>query len=119
MSKQPYVMIMTARCRATRQLFGPRFEEVQAGSWVADWAFVLNETVSRREGYDRATITGQFGFDAAYPGCPYCGATSLVKCGCGKVSCWDQQDRTVTCPWCGDRGEIRGTIESLDAGGDR
>jgi hypothetical protein len=119
MSELPHVVIVLARCRQSRHGFGIRFEQTQERRWEADWAFVLNEASARKEGYDRGEVTGDFAFTAAYPGCPHCRATGIFKCGCGKVACWDGEQRTVVCPWCGARGDLAGQIESLGVGGDR
>jgi len=119
MKKPTSAVIVMARCRTTRRSFAIRFEETHAGHWIADWAFALQEDVSRKEGYDQTTIAGSFAFHQEYPGCPHCHADSIVKCGCGKTACWNQQSTTFTCPWCGGTGEIRGTIESMSAGSDR
>lgn len=121
MDDRPHVMIVLARCsrRAEGAAFGMRFEEKQRGYWEADWAFAIKETSAKREGYDRGKISGHFLFATAYPGCPHCGTKCIFQCGCGKVGCWDGESKTVTCPWCKCRTELRGDIESLDAGGDR
>jgi hypothetical protein len=113
------VVVVLARCGQSREPFGIRFEEKGRGQWIADWAFDLEEGVAKREGYDRDAIKGTFGFAEDYPGCPTCRAGSCFKCGCGKVSCWDGVQRTVTCPWCGKTGTLSGSFDSLSAGGDR
>jgi len=119
LNELPNVVIVMARCSRSRQGFGIRFEEKVRGRWIADWAFAIKETLARREGYDRGTISGAFGFDTSYPGCPHCRAPSIFQCVCGKVACWDGERRTATCPWCGATVELRGHIESLSAGRDR
>lgn len=119
MDERPNVVIVLARCRHNRQGFGIRFEEKSRGQWTADWAFAVKETAARREGYDQGEIAGEFEVDPAYPGCPHCEAKLLLKCGCGKVACWNGEDHRVTCPWCGRAGEVRGIAESLQAGSDR
>lgn len=121
MNELPNVVIVTARCSHNRQGFAIRFEQKAHGQWIADWAFAVKETLARKarkEEYDRSEITGAFGFDAAYPGCPHCRAKGVFKCGCGKVACWDGERGAITCPWCGARGKLSGHIESLGAGGD-
>ncbi|MBM3143085.1 MAG: hypothetical protein FJ005_08645 [Chloroflexi bacterium] len=119
MGELPSVVVVIARCSRNKQWWGIRFEEKLPGRWTADWAFVIKEAVARREGYDRGKITGVFVLDAAYPGCPHCGAMSVFKCRCGKVACWDGERYTVTCPWCGATLKLSGQIESLSAGRDR
>ncbi len=114
------VVIVLARCSRSRQPFGMRFEEKGRGSWVVDWAFALPEATARKEGYDRNTITGSFALDPKYPGCPGCGCKGWFLCGsCGKVACWNGEQRVVTCPWCSASGELSGTVSSLASGSDR
>ncbi|HEY9605898.1 MAG TPA: TerY-C metal binding domain-containing protein [Allocoleopsis sp.] len=115
----PKIVIVLTKCSFAKQSFGIRFEEKLSGQWVADWAFAIKESAAKREGYDRSKVAGTFGFDSAYPGCPFCKASGIFKCGCGKVACWDGEHRTVTCPWCGATSTITGQIESLSAGRDR
>jgi TerY-C metal binding domain len=115
----PKVVIVMAKCSRMRQGFGIRFETKRSRQWTADWAFAIKEAVAKREGYDRSEITGKFEFDEAYPGCPHCRNSSIVLCGCGKVACWNEEQMTVLCPWCGITGNVMGQIERLSAGGDR
>jgi hypothetical protein len=112
------VVIVMACCNRTKQNFGIRFEENQKGRWTADWAFAVKETYAKKEGYDHNTIAGTFMFDNVYPGCPYCRAKSIFKCGCGKVNCWNRKITIVTCAWCGQTNELSGRIETLSAGVD-
>jgi hypothetical protein len=114
------VVIVVAKCVNSKQNFGIRFEEKLAGEWIGDWAFSIKETAAQREGYDRNSIIGQFGFDEKYPGCPVCEVRSIVKCGsCGKVACWDEKRTTHLCPWCGKKSRIEGQIEAIHAQDDR
>jgi hypothetical protein len=118
MNASPQVVIVTCRCSRSRQGFGIRFEEVQPCQWVADWAFAVPDTTASKEGYDRNGIAGAFSLANAYPGCPHCRTRSIFRCGCGKVGCWDGVSYVI-CPWCGARGEVRGSIECLGGGSDR
>ena len=119
MSELPNVVVVMARCNRSRQSFGIRLEEKARGRWIANWAFAIREETAAKEGYGQSEITGVFGFDSAYPGCPHCHAPSIFQCVCGKVACWDGESRVVTCPWCGTTVELREPIESLTVGGDR
>jgi len=48
-------------------------------------------------------------------GCPYCGNLSYVKCNnCHKLTCWNPNNKRFTCAICGNKGEVVGTIDSLD-----
>lgn len=117
--ERPNVVIVMARCSRGGQGFGIRFEEKGRGDWIADWAFGVQGAAAMREGYDQGDITGAFGFDVAYPGCPHCHALSIFQCVCGKIACWNGDHRTVTCPWCGATIELRDHIENLSVEGDR
>ncbi len=119
MTDQPHVVIVLARCRHTRRPFAVRFEEKRPGLWLADWAFAIQEGRAQREGYDRTTIEGRFGFDADFPGCPHCYARRLVKHRCGKLLCYDEKGGTLTCPWCGVSGTVSGTTDTIEVDADR
>jgi hypothetical protein len=122
MREIPNVVVVIARCRTSGSgnIFGIRVEEKGQSQWIADWAFPIQEKKASKEGYANSRICGSFGIDPAlYPGCPYCHAPGFLKCGCGKIACWDGESRVVTCPWCGAKGELGGAIESLNAGNDR
>lgn len=118
MSETPKAFIVISKCSQSNQSFGIRFEEKSRGQWLADWAFSIKESMARREGYDRTEISGSFGLDSIYPSCPLCKNPSIVKCGCGKVSCWDGENQTVMCLWCKRKSRVGGQINSLDVGKD-
>jgi hypothetical protein len=112
------VVIVLARCRGTGKLFAIRFEEKVAGQWQADWAFPVKEDIAKREHFDRGEITGSFNFAPTYPGCPVCRARTCFRCSCGKVGCWNTEEKQVTCPWCHRTVAIEGIVTRLSAGGD-
>lgn len=120
----PKVVIIMARCSHSKQSFGIRLEDKLTGQWMADWAFPIKEAAAKREGYDKSEIAGSFSVDDAYSGCPDCEQKSFVKCGgalfsrCNKVSCGGEQGSFHACPWCGNKAQINGYIESLSAGND-
>lgn len=119
MNQGAKVVIVMGQCTRRREAFGIRFEQQMPERWLADWAFAIKDTLAKKEGYDHNEITGAFEFDVKYPGCPYCEATGIYKCGsCGKVACWDGQ-LTVTCPGCKRTARIAGQIDKLSSGGDR
>jgi len=93
--------IVMARCTNRKLSFGIRWESSKPKRWVANWTFVIKESSATREGYDKVKIKGRFKLDDAYPGCPHCGATGIVTCGCGKSCCWTGQSEEIICPWCG------------------
>jgi len=119
MNEKTEVVIVLMRCSHLRSSSGIRFEKRAEQDWAGTWAFKLREAGAKREGFDKNVIEGAISFDVAYPGCPYCNASSIFQCGCGKVGCWDGETRSVTCPWCGQEGELQGHIQSLSAQADR
>lgn len=113
------IVIVMARCCRGAQGFGLRFERRSDIQWLATWAFPVRIGLAEREGYDRSQISGAIQTASTYPGCPHCGNRSFFRCGaCGKVACWDGESRSVTCPWCGNGGELSGMIKSLEGGTD-
>jgi hypothetical protein len=119
MERLPKVVVVLARCTKQSSEFGVRLEEAPHRMWVADWAFAIKARVAQRERYDRAERKGSFSFAASYPGCPHCHSISAYKCSCGRLGCWDGEGRTVQCPWCGHKGEVGGSVDSLTSSGDR
>jgi hypothetical protein len=118
MEKKLNAVIVLCRCRRHRLLFGIRFEEKNRERWVADWAFPIKEQAARRERFDATDIVGSFVLTEAYPGCPGCRAFNVFRCSCGKVACWDNETKRVTCPWCNQSGMLDGVVDRLAAGGD-
>jgi hypothetical protein len=81
-------------------VYGMRIEE-RDGDWVRTWAFKTDEKKAGREGFDAEKANGSLTPVDEYPGCPYCGTSSLFQCGsCGKISCYHGEKKMV-CPWCG------------------
>jgi len=114
------VVIVLGRCVNSKTGFGMRFERFNPNQWTATWAFAVKDAAAKREGYDQTRIAGAFLFDPAFPGCPHCHAKSFWLCRhCHHVACRDGETRSVTCPWCGSKGELSGTVEQLHARDDR
>jgi hypothetical protein len=115
----PNVRIVVARCASSKADYGMRLEEETPGQWVVDWAFPLRTGTAKKEGYDKAAISGSFRLASVFPGCPYCRVGGFFLCQCGRIACWDQQSLQVVCPWCNSRCELGGEISRLDVGTDR
>jgi hypothetical protein len=115
----PRVVIAMGQCSKAKQRYGIRFERQGDKQWSATWCFAIKELVAKREGYEQTQMNGEFVLHSAFPGCPYCSASSFFKCECGKLACWSGEGRTVSCPWCGEVGELSGKVTNLAGGGDR
>jgi hypothetical protein len=100
--------VMLARCAVHKKLFGIRIEE-RGDDWVRTWAFPIDETRAKHEGFDKTEIEGSLDPTPEYPGCPYCKNVFLLQCTCGKMICCERKssdenaegEYSVTCEWCG------------------
>jgi len=118
--------VLLAKCGGPDKTYGIRVEQ-RGGDWVSTWAFPIDETKAKREGFHKTKITGSFRPAPEYPGCPYCQNNNLLQCGCGKMFCYKEPralsksetknesktDNALKCPWCGVTiNEIK-TVESF------
>ena len=78
--------VILAKCSVHSGTFGIRVEK-RENDWVSTWAFPIDESKAKREGFDKTKITGSLTPIDGYPGCPYCGDNELVQCACGKMIC--------------------------------
>ena len=101
--------VILAKCSVHSGTFGIRVEK-RENDWVSTWAFPIDESRAKREGFDKTKVTGSFRAVEGYPGCPYCGTAALVQCGCGKMFCYKESgtsakserkaENSLRCPWC-------------------
>ena len=96
--------VIMARCSKTQKTFGMRTEQ-RGNDWIRTWAFPIDESKAKREGFDANTISGSLNVDDEYPGCPHCGYIGFVQCQCGKIGCnggviQRNDNAEYTCPWC-------------------
>lgn len=96
--------VIISKCSKSQKIYGIRVER-RKNDWYRTWAFKINEKSAEREGFNKTTINGKFIASADYNGCPYCKSREFIKCGCGKISCWNGE-KMIKCIWCGTRGEI-------------
>lgn len=109
--------VVLAKC-TQKHLYGIRMEK-QDSTWLMTWAFPLNEQKANAEGFSWVRLTGNCIPLEQYPGCPYCGTKLFVVCNkCGRLSCYHEGDKTVTCHWCGNSGEAVKTETDVIQGGD-
>ena len=92
--------VVLSKCSSHNRTFGMRIER-RGGDWISTWAFKIDDSKAKKEGFDKTKIKGSFAFDPEYPGCPYCGTYGFVQCGtCGKLSCMTAEATSVRCHWC-------------------
>jgi hypothetical protein len=95
--------VVLCKCPSSKGVFGIRMEE-RENDWVRTWAFKIDESKAKREGFDKTKMVGTMRPTPEYPGCPDCGAMSFAPCSCGKNFCapdWKGESLEMTCPWCG------------------
>ena len=82
--------IVLARCpQCNRHLYGIRVEK-QPDHWALTWAFPIDESKAKSEGYDETVLNGTFHPSPNYNGCPFCG---IGKYGAR------QQNQDYLLPW--------------------
>ena len=108
--------VVLAKCQCSKDLYGMRIEK-RNNDWVRTWAFKISEEKARREGYKKTRISGSMMETPEYPGCPYCGSRSFVKCSCGNLFCWDGRASIVVCPWYGYKGEVGAPVDRMEVEG--
>lgn len=99
--------IVLARCpQYNRRLYGIRVEK-QPDHWALTWAFPIDESKAKSEGYDETVLNGTFHPSPNYNGCPFCGTKTFLHCPrCSKITCYHGESY-ATCAWCGLSGETK------------
>lgn len=99
--------VVLAKCRKSHRTYGIRIERRTDNVWYCTWAFPITEKEASNEGYGNTMISGKVAVDPNYPGCPYCGGHVWVNCSyCGKLTCWENGEKSFKCAWCGSTGEL-------------
>lgn len=104
-----------AVCPEAKKYYGITVDYLRKGAYKFVWAFKIDKDKAKREGYDSQRVHGSVELDSEYPGCPYCKSKQFIFCSCGAVMCWHGQ-RVVTCPSCGQTGEVS-SVSSVDLHG--
>ena len=116
----PEARIAVCKCKETKKTYGVRFEKF-GEYWKYTWAFPVEESSAKRQGYEDTELKGGLIPDAKYPGCPYCGAKYFVVCGdCHKLNCNIGNSNIFRCEWCNEEGilsDYQG--DGVTSGGDR
>lgn len=111
-------MVVMAYCQTCKQPFGITVQKI-GKDFAFDWAFKINPSSAKREGFDKNKVNGNIFNTDHYPGCPHCGAETWFQCGnCKKFVCMRPGQKVVKCPECGNEGEVT-TADNFDlCGGD-
>ena len=120
-SGEPEARIAMCKCKESKgRTYGVRFQRDGSG-WKYTWAFKMNESSAKREGYNDTQIMGIIEPDENYPGCPYCQTKYFVVCGaCQHLNCNINTGSIFTCEWCGNSGTLSGFYgDGIASGGDR
>lgn len=106
--------ILLIKCIKTRKTIGARIQKMSNGDWLRTWAFEIDMSRAKSEGYDSTGLTGSLGCTDEYPGCPGCGTFGFVQCGvCKKISCYNGETSLI-CPWCNTKLEGMQEASSFD-----
>ena len=104
-----------AVCPEANKYYGITVDYLRKNAFKFVWAFKIDKDKAKREGYASQRVHGSVELDTEYPGCPYCKSKRFIFCSCGTVMCWHGQ-RVVTCPSCGQTGEVS-SVSSVDLHG--
>lgn len=103
-----------AICPEAKKYYGITVDYLRKNAYKFVWAFKVDKDKAKREWYASKRVYGNVEPDSEYPGCPYCKSKHFIFCSCGSVMCW--HERIVTCPSCGQTGEIS-LVSSVDLHG--
>ena len=116
MEKVKATVILT-KCTTCGGTFGTRIEYIR-NDWYRTWAFKINDSVAKNEGFDKTPVQGSLDAIEGYEGCPYCHTFGFVQCGkCKKLTCWNGET-ALTCGWCGHHMTNLVSSNSFDVSGD-
>ena len=119
MNEQKEAVVVLCKCGEVHKTYGIRTEKTGHNNWMFTWAFPINETAAKHEGYDKTSVQGNISFSEEYPGCPYCRRSNWTVCSCGHLSCTVEKNGLFTCEWCGAQGKIgKYSGEAISAGMD-
>lgn len=125
---------ITLFCASTQKKSKIIFEETNKNEWQSVECYAFQDPPKPKESFlssvayslglggrpktetiqedETASASGVFYYNHR---CPHCGKTGYVKCNtCGHISCWNPNEKMFTCGYCGNHGEVSGTIESLN-----
>lgn len=109
-------IILPVNCTRTHKTFYARYDFAYDGVWVLTYGLKDKPSDASVGGSDGGIIEIDVSNSRTGPQyrCPYCGNTVFVRCGkCGKLTCYPGKG-TFACDHCGNRGEVNGTIDSLE-----
>lgn len=110
-------MVVMATCQKTKKPFGITVQK-KGNEYEFTWAFKINPSSVKKEGYDKNKANGNIFMNENFPGCPHCNATSWFQCGkCKSFVCMDEGTEMVKCPLCGNEGKVV-TSDNFDLSGD-
>jgi uncharacterized protein YegL len=104
---RPRQVFLHACCSRTKQPYLMRFaRRGDSDVYVALCAHQLETLDDEERGQSAQTInTAQLD---GVPTCPYCEAQGVCRCDCGALFCVSGTSEFVTCPTCGESGQLGG-----------
>ena len=109
-------VFLPVNCVNTHKEFFARYDYAYDGVWVLTYGVkAIPSDVSE---YSGSGGSSRMDLSNSRTGpqyrCPYCGNREFVRCGrCRKLTCYSGKGN-FTCDHCGNTGEVKGTIDSLE-----
>jgi len=102
--------LLEGKCEKTRNSFNLRVrsntDEITDNTiWTVVWVFPVYK-LRNNESLLPQNISNRIQLSQSYPGCPHCGNMGIGRCVCGKIFCFNNQHKTVTCPWCNTTSSV-------------
>jgi len=113
------IVFRDAICKETMKSILMRFEHRNPDSWVLTSTVPLKSNNMGMDFNHIEEISGVFGTDPGYRGCPYCKSWGYVLCICGALCCWEFKNgkpvpKRFTCLSCGLKGRLKKPIKQMD-----
>ena len=109
------VFFLDARCEKCGKDFHIRYDLAADNRWVMTYGLKELPRGSHSNNSDSSVDISNSRTGPQYK-CPWCGSKSYVRCGCGKITCYDGSGHSK-CAYCGSYGEVRGGLTSVNASG--
>jgi hypothetical protein len=117
--RRPNTVTILAQCGSTKKHFTIRYIRLPSGEYAKDFAAPYIVGKSRKpalSSLDKLDVSFAPSLPT-YKGCPHCKNRSWVHCSCGMYVCHGADDRSLTCPKCGEYSDSFVEADSIRSGG--
>lgn len=109
-------VFLPVKCVRTHNTFFARYDFAYDGVWVLSYGVkeLPSDCMVNGDGGGLSRINLSGSRTGPQYRCPYCGNTDFVRCGkCKQLTCYSGSG-IFSCEYCGNSGEVSGTIDSLE-----